>query len=153
MLPGPKLLNCDEPVSSLGGSVQARVINLLDRLREELGLTMLFISHDLGVVKNVCDRIAVMHLGKICEQAPSEKLYRHFRHPYTRALVRAIPKPVPHRPKQALKIGEMPSPVNPPSGCRFHPRCYRARDLCRRKEPELIQIEPKHTVACHFPDI
>jgi len=152
LLADPKLLICDEPVSSLDVSVQAQIINLLETLRKKHGLTMLFISHDLSVVKNVCDTIAVMYLGKLCEQARSEKLYRAHRHPYTEALLSAIPSPDPRIPPGKIKIkrGEMPSPVNPPSGCRFRTRCLRVQDLCAKTEPELNEIEPGHKVACHF---
>ncbi len=152
LMAGPKLLICDEPVSSLDVSVQAQIINLLETLRKKHGLTMLFISHDLSVVKNVCDTVAVMYLGKLCEQAPSEKLYRAHRHPYTEALLSAIPTPEPGWSPSKIKIikGEMPSPVNPPSGCRFRTRCLRAQELCAVKEPELNEIGLEHKVACHF---
>ncbi len=153
LMAGPKLLICDEPVSSLDVSVQAQIINLLETLRKEYGLTILFISHDLSVVKNICDTVAVMYLGKLCEQAGSEKLYRTHHHPYTEALLSAIPNPDPGRPPAKIKIktGEMPSPINPPTGCRFRTRCLRAKNLCAKKEPELNEIEPGHKVACHFP--
>ncbi len=153
LMPGPQLLICDEPVSSLDVSIQARVINLLESLREKYRLTMLFISHDLGIVKNVCDRTTVMHLGRICELAPSEKLYNDCCHPYTKALISAIPKPFVSRPRDRIKIGEVPSPIDPPCGCGFHTRCSRAGERCRHKEPELIEVEPKHYVACHFPNV
>jgi peptide/nickel transport system ATP-binding protein len=152
LMPEPQLLICDEPVSSLDASVQARVINLLDSLREKYRLTMLFISHDLAIVKNVCDRIAVMHLGTICELAPSEKLYNHCCHPYTQSLISAIPKPFALRPHDRIRIGEVPSPVDPPYGCRFHTRCHRVRERCRHKAPGFIEVEQKHYVACHFPN-
>ncbi len=147
----PKLLVCDEPVSALDVSVQAQIINLLENLRKRLDLTMLFISHDLAVVKNVCDRVAVMHLGKLCEIAPSEKLYRSPRHPYTAALLSAIPDP--HRSAREAKFlsGEMPSPTDPPSGCRFRTRCPRAENRCASREPKMREIEAGRGVACHFP--
>ena len=149
----PELLICDEPVSSLDVSVQAQIINLLETLRKEHGLTMLFISHDLAVVKHVCDRVAVMYLGKLCEEAPSEKLYNTHHHPYTRALLSSIPRLDPGQAPGKVKItaGEMPSPVDPPSGCRFRTRCPRAENQCAQIEPRLHEIEPGHKVACHFP--
>jgi len=155
LMANPELLVCDEPVSSLDVSVQAQIINLLEDMRKEYGLTMLFISHDLAVVKNVCDRVAVMYLGKLCEEAPSEKLYRAHHHPYTGALLSAIPKPDPDLPPAKVEItsGEIPSPVNPPSGCRFRTRCPRAENRCSQKEPPWNEIEPGHRVACHFPEI
>jgi len=151
----PELLICDEPVSSLDVSVQAQIINLLETLRKEHGLTMLFISHDLAVVKNVCDRVVVMYLGKLCEEAPSEKLYKTHHHPYTRALLSAIPKPDPRLLPGRVNItaGEIPSPYDPPSGCRFRTRCPRAEKKCAQKEPVFHEIEPGHSVACHFPNV
>jgi len=153
LMADPALLICDEPVSSLDVSIQAQIINLLETMRKKYQLTMLFISHDLAVVKNICDRVAVMYFGKLCEQAPSEKLYRDHHHPYTRALLNAIPKPDPgHLPiRVGITAGEISSPTDPPSGCRFHTRCPRARDRCVREEPALNEIEPEHSVACHFP--
>ena len=153
LMADPELLICDEPVSSLDVSVQAQIINLLETLRKEHGLTMLFISHDLAVVKHVCDRVAVMYLGRICEEAPSEKLYHAHHHPYTRALLSAIPVPDPGQTPGKAKIaaGEMPSPAEPPSGCRFRTRCPRAENQCAQIEPLLQEIEPGHKVACHFP--
>lgn len=149
----PELLICDEPVSALDVSVQAQIINLLKEMRERYGLTMLFISHDLAVVKNVCDRVAVMYLGKLCEIATSERLYRAPRHPYTDALLRAIPRPDPRQPQGKAEVlaGELPSPTDPPSGCRFHTRCPYAKERCAELEPQLNEIEPGHHVACHFP--
>jgi peptide/nickel transport system ATP-binding protein len=148
----PELLICDEPVSALDISVQAQIINLLEEMRERYELTMLFISHDLAVVKNVCDRVAVMYLGKLCEIATSERLYRAPRHPYTDALLRAIPQPDPRQPqgKAEMLAGELPSPTDPPSGCRFHTRCPYAKERCAELEPQLNEIEPGHHVACHF---
>ncbi len=151
----PKLLVCDEPVSSLDVSVQAQILNLLEDMRNRLGLTMLFISHDLAVVKNVSDRVAVMYLGKLCETAPSGKLYKTPAHPYTAALLAAIPEPDPGKSASGVNenilAGEMPSPLYPPSGCRFRTRCPRAADQCATEEPRLKEIEQGHNVACHFP--
>ncbi|MCP4718214.1 MAG: ABC transporter ATP-binding protein, partial [Desulfobacteraceae bacterium] len=158
LMADPELLICDEPVSSLDVSVQAQIINLLEKMRKAHGLTMMFISHDLAVVKNVCDRIVVMYLGKLCEQAPSEELYKTHYHPYTRALLSAIPNPdsgfLPCR--KNLLLGEKPSPVGPlpidsPSGCRFRTRCPKAQTKCALKEPEFRELKPGHRVACHFP--
>jgi peptide/nickel transport system ATP-binding protein len=148
----PVLLICDEPVSALDVSVQAQIINLLEDMRVRYGLTMLFISHDLAVVKNVCDIVAVMYLGKLCEIAPPERLYRAPRHPYTAALLSAIPHPDPNHPKSEIKIltGELPSPTNPPSGCRFRTRCPHAKKRCAELEPQLNETEQGHWVACHF---
>lgn len=149
----PELLICDEPVSSLDVSIQAQIINLLEALRKIHGLSMLFISHDLAVIKNICDRIMVMYLGKLCEEAPSEKLYKTHYHPYTRALINAIPRPDPNflPCKKHLVLGEKPSVAAPPSGCRFRTRCPNAETLCAQKEPDFREIEEGHKVACHFP--
>lgn len=154
LMTNPKLLVCDEPVSALDVSVQAQIINLLEDLRKRLDLTMLFISHDLAVVKNVCDRVAVMYLGKLCEIAPSEILYRSPRHPYTAALLSAIPEPDPDRTARTAKLlsGEMPSPTTPPSGCRFRTRCPKAENRCAAEAPEMREIETGRQVACHFPE-
>ncbi len=148
----PELLILDEPVSSLDVSVQAQIINLLEKLRKRYGLTMLFISHDLAVVKNVCDRVGVMYLGKLCEIAPSENLYHTPLHPYTRALLRAIPRPDPFQLPTNLPLisPEMPSPTTRISGCRFKTRCPEAVALCEDKDPVLKQITPGHWVACHL---
>jgi len=148
----PRLVICDEPVSSLDVSIQAQIINLLETMRKQYKLTMLFISHDLSVIKNMCDRIAVMYLGKICEIAPSQKLYQSPAHPYTAALLSAIPDPDPTSPPRKLKMrkGEIPSPTSPPSGCRFRTRCPKACDRCTKEEPVLRKIGPRHKVACHL---
>ncbi len=148
----PHLIICDEPVSALDVSVQAQVTRLLIRLREELGLTYLFIAHDLAVIRYISDRVAVMYLGKIVEITDSGELYDNPLHPYTIALLSAvaIPDPVVDRQrKRILLTGDAPSPVNPPSGCHFHPRCSMAIDICEEQEPELRNIGGEHWVACH----
>jgi peptide/nickel transport system ATP-binding protein len=149
----PRLLICDEPVSSLDVSVQAQILNLLENMKQQFELTMLFISHDLAVVKNISDRVAVMYLGKICEVAASEELYRSPRHPYSALLLASIPEPNPEQKKhKRFRInGEMPSPADPPPGCRFHTRCPNARDMCIEVEPELKGFPNEGQVACHFP--
>ena len=148
----PQMIICDEPVSALDVSVQAQVVNLLEDLKKEFGLTLVFIAHDLAVVKNISDRIAVMYLGKICEVSGSEDLYRNPAHPYTDVLLSAIPVPDPTFAVKKISVeGEPPSPVSPPAGCRFNTRCPNASDRCRSEEPTLREIEPSHFVACHHP--
>jgi peptide/nickel transport system ATP-binding protein len=148
----PTLIICDEPVSALDVSVQAQVLNLLEALKERYGLTLVFIAHDLAVVKNISDRVAVMYLGKLCEVASSDDLYARPAHPYTNLLVDSIPVPVPDADHSISdSIGEPPSPVAPPAGCRFHPRCPNADDLCAEEEPILRSIGGGHFVACHHP--
>jgi peptide/nickel transport system ATP-binding protein len=148
----PRLLICDEPVSSLDVSVQAQILNLLEDMKARYRLTMLFISHDLAVVKNVSDRIAVMYLGKLCEVATSEDLHRSPVHPYTASLLDSIPVPDPNvTPRPAPVRGEPPSPLAPPPGCRFHTRCPQARERCRQEEPLVREVAPGHYAACHFP--
>ncbi|MBW2473031.1 MAG: dipeptide ABC transporter ATP-binding protein [Deltaproteobacteria bacterium] len=147
----PRLVVADEPVSALDLSIQAQIVNLLKDLQEEFGLTYLFISHDLGVIEHVCDRVAVMYLGRIVEIASAEDLYDRPRHPYTEALMNAVPVPDPnrHRQKQVLS-GEIPSPIDPPTGCHFHPRCPYAKDICQKEYPVLSEQLPGHKAACHF---
>jgi peptide/nickel transport system ATP-binding protein len=149
----PELIICDEPVSALDVSVQAQILNLLDRLRRERGLTLIFISHDLAVVKNVSDKIAVMYLGRICEVADSDTLYRQPAHPYTRALIDSIPAADARlrNGKHAPLSGELPSAARPPTGCRFRTRCPRAQAKCAEQEPSLLPVAAGQSVACHFP--
>ena len=149
----PDVLICDEPVSALDVSVQAQILNLLNRIKAEFGLAMLFISHDLAVIKRVSDRVAVMYLGSVCELAPVEALYSRPAHPYTAALLGAIPQPVPGNRRLAdiAVPNDFPSSIGPPSGCRFHPRCPRMKALCAEQPPRMSEIENGHHVACHFP--
>jgi len=149
----PKMLICDEPVSSLDVSVRAQILNLLEDLRRRYKLAMLFISHDLAVVKNISDRVAVMYLGRLCEVAPAEELYRAPRHPYSRALLEAAAQVDTRQPAAPLSLvpGELPSPTDPPKGCRFHARCPVAEKQCSTTDPRLEEIGSGHVVACHFP--
>jgi oligopeptide/dipeptide ABC transporter ATP-binding protein len=150
----PDVLICDEPVASLDVSIQAQIINLFLKLKRDLGLTMLFISHDLGVVRHISERVAIMYLGRIVESGPTADVYARPHHPYTRALLDSVPKlvldndnPVTFRPIS----GELPSPLNPPTGCHFHPRCPKATTLCKDAAPRLEEDEPNRLVACHYP--
>jgi peptide/nickel transport system ATP-binding protein len=147
----PKLIICDEPVSALDVSIQAQVLNLLEELQEKFDLTYLFIAHDLSVVEHICDRVAVMYVGKLVEMASTEDLYYDPKHPYTEALMAAVPKPDPRQRDRPIRLpGEVASPSDPPSGCYFHPRCRYAQDICSKEEPALREIEPDHFAACHF---
>ena len=147
----PQLIVCDEPVSALDVSIQAQVLNLLEDLQDEFHLTYLFIAHDLSVVKHISDRVAVMYLGKIVELAETEELFTHPMHPYTEALLSAVPVPDPDYKKERIILqGDVPSPINPPSGCYFHPRCPYAKEICANEAPQFIDMGAEHYVACHY---
>ena len=151
----PKLIVADEPVSALDVSIQAQVVNLLDDLQQDLGLAYLFVAHDLSVVQHISDRVVVMYLGKVMEMTSTAELFAHPRHPYTKALLSAVPIPDPDIERKRERIiltGDLPSPVNPPPGCVFNTRCWKAQDRCRVEIPQLLEISPKHTLACHFPE-
>ena len=149
----PKLIVCDEPVSALDVSIQAQTINLLEDLQHEFDLTYLFIAHDLSVVEHISSRVAVMYLGNIVELASSEELYENPRHPYAEALISSVPAIDPdHKSKRIVLEGDVPSPANPPSGCKFHPRCRFAKEICSQQSPEWREISSEHWVACHLAD-
>ncbi len=148
----PEFIVCDEPVSALDVSIRAQILNLLEDMKARFGLTLLFIAHDLAVVKAVSDRVAVMYLGRLCEVGPSEHLFAHPAHPYTALLIEAIPVPDPDvRPAESVAVGEPPSPMAPPSGCRFRTRCPRADQRCSDEVPELREVAPQQFAACHHP--
>jgi oligopeptide transport system ATP-binding protein len=149
----PDLVICDEPISSLDVSIQAQVVNLLENLQQQLGLTYLFIAHDLSMVRHISDRMAVMYLGKIMELADRDEIYLRPVHPYTQALMSAVPVPDPDvamERKHIILEGDMPSPANPPKGCNFSTRCQYAKDICHQEEPEFREVKQDHFVACHF---
>jgi len=146
----PELLVCDEAVAALDVSIQAQVLNLFMQLRDELNLTYLFISHDLGVVHHIADRVAIMYLGRIVETAPTDDLFQHPAHPYTQALLASAPKLEVKKISFMAIQGEIPSPLNPPGGCHFHPRCPHAMPRCQQEQPKLKEIAPQHFSACHL---
>jgi peptide/nickel transport system ATP-binding protein len=157
----PKLIVADEPVSALDVSIQAQVVNLLGDLQKELGLTYVIIAHDLSVIRHVCNRVAVMYLGNLVELADRDDLYARPRHPYTVALLSAVPSPEPvprtadgrrERRERIRLTGDVPSPLNPPPACRFHTRCWKAQEICRTEQPPLVEMSPGHHAACHFPE-
>lgn len=147
----PRLIICDEPVSALDVSIQAQVLNLLEDLQADFNLTYIFIAHDLSVVEHITDRVAVMYVGRLVELARTEDLYYSPMHPYSEALMAAVPKPDPRKRDRPIKLpGEVASPINPPTGCYFHPRCRYAKEICARETPPLKEVKPEHFAACHF---
>lgn len=149
----PMFIVCDEPISALDVSIQAQVVNLLEKLQDQFGLTYLFVAHDLSMVRHICDRVAVMYLGVIVEVAERNELYEKTLHPYTQALLSAVPVPDPRKErmrKRTILVGDVPSPINPPAGCRFHPRCPVAMEKCKTEIPEWREAAPQHWVACHL---
>jgi len=150
LAPGADLIVCDEAVSALDVSVKAQVINLMRRLQDELGVAYLFISHDLGIVDHISDRVAVLYLGQLVEVGPRAEISRRPAHPYTKALISAVPKLHPQRKTRQILVGEVPNPISPPSGCRFNTRCPLAKDICRQSVPTLRQYDGTHQVACHL---
>jgi len=149
----PLFIVCDEPISALDVSIQAQVVNLLEKLQDQFGLTYLFVAHDLSMVRHICDRVAVMYLGILVETAERNELYEKPLHPYTQALLSAVPVPDPRQErtrKRTILVGDVPSPINPPSGCRFHPRCPIAVERCKTDVPEWREAAPQHWVACHL---
>ncbi len=147
----PELVLADEPIAMADVSVRALLLDLMNRLKREFNLTYLFITHDLATAKYICDRIGIMYLGKLVEVAPLRELYTYPLHPYTQALLAAVPIPDPHRRRtKPMPKGEIPNPIHPPAGCRFHPRCPLAQDICSAEEPPLVELRPGHTVACHL---
>jgi oligopeptide/dipeptide ABC transporter ATP-binding protein len=151
----PKLIVADEPVSALDVSIQAQVVNLLEDLQDEFKMAYIFVAHDLSVVQHISDHVIVMYLGKVMEEADKVDLFAHPRHPYTKALLSAVPIPDPRKARTRERIilqGDLPSPVNPPSGCVFNTRCWKAADRCRTEVPQLMQIGNNHRLACHFPE-
>jgi len=147
----PKFIVCDEPVSALDVSIQAQILNLFLELQDKYKISYLFISHDLRVVEHIADRVAVMYLGKIVEMAKAQDLYKNPLHPYTQIILASVPLPDPKlKKKRAIITGDVPSPINPPPGCQFHPRCKYARDICQKQEPEIKEYEPGHFASCHF---
>jgi oligopeptide/dipeptide ABC transporter ATP-binding protein len=154
LAPSPRLIVCDEAVSALDVSIQAQILNLLKDIQDRFGLALLFISHNLAVVRHLSHRIAVMYLGRIVELAPEESLFDRPLHPYTVALISAVPEPDPVLARRPVPVeGELPSALAPPPGCAFHPRCPAAQDRCRRELPELVESAPRHFVRCHFPGV
>jgi len=147
----PKFIVADEPISALDVSIQAQITNLLIDLQKELGLSFLFIAHDLSVIKHMCDSVLVLYLGKVMEYGSNADVFQHSRHPYTQALLSAVPVPDPdYKRERILLQGEIPSPIDPPPGCVFHTRCPYATEKCRTDKPELREVEPGHMVACHY---